>query len=198
MCWSLPPGDLHPTRQQTHNKCIINLLTNESIHTARLFNLVLDPLGDFLTDLTLGTDLTFTDGHALALPLSSPPLLPTASLATRSLAASSALSRSPACPPLSEAATSAETLAYIFSVWSFSCFLSIRMRASSEFCRCASASKTLRFDQSTEILNKEVTAYLESNHIHIVVCSKDEHASIVLPKRHRSSPNIRQRQDACR
>jgi hypothetical protein len=38
--------------------------------------------------------------------------------------------------------------------------------------------KKLRSDQGTEILNKEFTAYLESNHTHHVVCSKDEHASI--------------------
>jgi hypothetical protein len=38
--------------------------------------------------------------------------------------------------------------------------------------------KTLRSDQGTEILNKELTAYLETNHTNHIVCSKDEHASI--------------------
>jgi hypothetical protein len=38
--------------------------------------------------------------------------------------------------------------------------------------------KTLRSDQGTEILNKELTAYLEANHTNHIVCSKDEHASI--------------------
>ena len=32
-------------------------------------------------------------------------------------------------------------------------------------------------DQGIEILNKALTAYLEANHAHHVVCSKDEHAS---------------------
>ena len=38
--------------------------------------------------------------------------------------------------------------------------------------------KTLRSDQGTEILNKELTAYLEANHTNHIMCSKDEHASI--------------------
>jgi hypothetical protein len=38
--------------------------------------------------------------------------------------------------------------------------------------------KTLRSDQGTEILNKELSAYLEANHTNHIVCSKDEHASI--------------------
>jgi hypothetical protein len=38
--------------------------------------------------------------------------------------------------------------------------------------------KTLSSDQGTEILNKELTAYLEANHTNHIVCSKDEHASI--------------------
>jgi hypothetical protein len=38
--------------------------------------------------------------------------------------------------------------------------------------------KTLRSDHGTEILNKELTAYLEANHTNHIVCSKDEHASI--------------------
>ena len=33
-------------------------------------------------------------------------------------------------------------------------------------------------DQGTEILNKELTAYLEANHTNHIVGSKDEHASI--------------------
>ena len=32
-------------------------------------------------------------------------------------------------------------------------------------------------DSGTEILNKELTAYLEANHTNHIVCSKDEHAS---------------------
>ena len=38
--------------------------------------------------------------------------------------------------------------------------------------------KALHSDLGTEILNKELTAYLEANHTRHVVCSKDEHASI--------------------
>jgi hypothetical protein len=38
--------------------------------------------------------------------------------------------------------------------------------------------KTLRSDQGTEILNKELTAFLQANHTNHIVCSKDEHASI--------------------
>ena len=42
----------------------------------------------------------------------------------------------------------------------------------------SSPISVVRSDQGTEILNKEFTAYLESNHTHHVVCPKDEHASI--------------------
>ena len=38
--------------------------------------------------------------------------------------------------------------------------------------------KTLRSDQGTEILNKELTAFLQAHHTNHIVCSKDEHASI--------------------
>jgi hypothetical protein len=38
--------------------------------------------------------------------------------------------------------------------------------------------KTLSSDQSTEILNKELTAFLQAHHTNHIVCSKDEHASI--------------------
>jgi hypothetical protein len=37
---------------------------------------------------------------------------------------------------------------------------------------------TLRSDQGTEILNKELTAFLQAHHTNHLVCSKDEHASI--------------------
>ena len=38
--------------------------------------------------------------------------------------------------------------------------------------------KTLRSDQGTEILNKELTAFLQAHHTNHIVCSKDQHASI--------------------
>jgi hypothetical protein len=53
--------------------------------------------------------------------------------------------------------------------------------ATSKLVTCTSTfyiAKTLRSDQGTEILNKELTAYLEANHTNHIVCSKDEHASI--------------------
>jgi hypothetical protein len=38
--------------------------------------------------------------------------------------------------------------------------------------------KMLRSDQGTEILNKELAAFLQANHTNHIVCSKDEYASI--------------------